>query len=258
MLGKTNAGKNRQKVVLTGDATEEFVAEGKTFYSDNPEEKKTGMLQNKNDWASGLDIKSTSQDQYIYIPSGYFDGYATPIKINKITTENKEVTPSNQVQYIYASEADYLREVKVNAIQTQSKTVTPSSSQQIIKPDTGKFLSQVSVNAVPAGIVECVVLSVDILTESKTTAVFDTWRTVNKKSVYVGIVNGNGSIDGSNDNSNWVNLGTYNDGGSSNAYTATATQGYVSNVTYRYIRINYYRHNNGGLNRMFYCISSAG
>ena len=70
-------------------------------------------------------------------------------------------------------------------------------------------------------------------------------------------MNGNGFIDGSNDNTNWVNLGTYNDGGSSSAYTATTTQGYVSNTTYRYIRIRYNRHNNGGLNRMFYCISSA-
>lgn len=171
--------------------------------------------------------------------------------INPVATQSKIVTPKTSSQTVNPEEGKLLSSVVVNPIRTQTKLVTPSRESQTITPDSGKFLSSVSVAAIPVSLVNCNCLSVNTL-NSGGSYVVDSKSTTAKKGVYVGVVNGIGYIDGSNDNSSWTNIGTYQDGGSSSAYTGSVTQGFVQNQTYRYLRVRYSGHSNGGLNKLFY------
>lgn len=262
MIGKTNVTvKGKEDLTLTGNAVPEHVLAGEAFYSNNAKERLIGTMPNNNGWANELEIKSSTQDQYIYIPTGYFDGNATPLKINKVTAENKEVNPTTCTQYIHASEADYLHEVKINAIQTQSKTVTPSTSKQTVSPETGKLLSSVVVNPIPAGVVQCRRPSSGggrVTTKTSTSVVVDSTSSETYKAAYIGILNGKGSIDGSNDQEVWENIGNWTDTGSDSAFNNSSTSGYVQNQKFRYYRFRFECWQNGGQGIMYYVVFMAG
>lgn len=66
MLGKNNvAGESK----LTGDARSEHVLQGWTFYGDNPRNKQTGTMLNRQNWNTDV-----SPGQTVTIPEGYHNG----------------------------------------------------------------------------------------------------------------------------------------------------------------------------------------
>jgi len=124
-------------------------------------------------------------------------------------------------------------EVQTGTFAGQGKTVDATTSTQVVYPDAGCYLNQVTVNAfnyVRNG-------------RQGGSQVIDLGSTKNGY-YFATVYNGVGTVQGSNDNANWVTLKTVTAAGSNAGFAGGISSG-SGTANYRYFRISLRGYNNG-------------
>ena len=195
--------------------------------------------------SSGSNVVCLLENGNIYVEQ-WVDGVKTRKQVGSLDPENLTATPSDvKAGKIFGGQGS--DDPQTGTFTAQTKTVTPSTSAQTITPDSGKYLSSVSVSAANQASVnkrEWHSTSSDI----GYSGVLDTGSSSTSKWAICGCNNGIVYLYGSNDNSNWTELGSAasegNNSASGNIPRSIATV--TRTGTYRYWRARRAGYNNGG------------
>lgn len=129
--GGSSGGNNHRDDTAKPD----MVLDGYTFHAGESEEQQVGRIKNYSGTIDGNggdgDSISASSQKDRYIPAGVY--VARNIKIEKVPTEAKEVSPTGEDQTITPSPGKFLSEVKVKGFSFSEIKVYPDDERTIFK-----------------------------------------------------------------------------------------------------------------------------